>query len=127
YLWSILKSVDKTRVDQLSGSVIFNYTIVVTEAGFTDSQIQVAGTITITNPNDFEDIPLTSVTDAVDNGGACSITRGEPLVTGTAGTAATLGYVCTHSSVPSDGTNTATAMWDGSAANTPSGAASGTA
>jgi hypothetical protein len=127
YLWSILKSVDKTRVDQLSGSVVFNYTIVVTEAGFTDSQILVAGTITITNPNDFEDIPLTSVTDAVDNGGACSITSGDPTGIVKAGQSATLGYVCTYSSVPSDGTNTATATWDGSAANTPSGAGSGTA
>src|SRR5204862_7792204 len=44
----------------------------------TDSAWQVAGTITVSNPNDWEAITPTAVADKIDNGGACSITSGNP-------------------------------------------------
>jgi len=124
YNWGVSKSADKTRVDQLSGSVKFTYTVVAGQTGITDSSIQAAGTITITNPNDFEDITLTGVTDLVDNAGSCSIT-GSTTQTVKHGIPITLSYVCTYTSVPADGTNTATASWDKTAANTPDGSKSG--
>ena len=126
YNWGVSKSADKTRVDQLSGSVKFTYTVVAGQTGITDSSIQAAGTITITNPNDFEDITLTGVTDLVDNAGSCSIT-GSTTQTVKHGIPITLSYVCTYTSVPADGTNTATASWDKTAANTPDGSKSGSA
>jgi hypothetical protein len=125
YNWSIAKSVDKTLLDP-GGTA--TYTVTVTETGFTDSGWQVNGTITITNPNDFESITLTGVTDAVDNGGSCSITSGSTTATIAASGNVTLSYSCTYSSAPtsSSGTNTATANWDKAAASTPGGSAQGT-
>jgi hypothetical protein len=84
----------------------------------------------VTNPNDFEDIALTNVTDSVDNGGQCSFTpatQGNTTATVQRAGTIKLDYVCTYTSVPSNGTNTATATWDKRAANTPDGSATGTA
>lgn len=124
YSWKIAKSVDKTFLDP-GGTA--TYTVTVTQTGFTDSAWQVTGSITITNPNDFESITLTGVTDAVDNGGSCTVS-GNTTATITAGASVTLTYTCTYSSAPtaSSGTNTATASWDKTAATTPDGSAQGT-
>jgi hypothetical protein len=129
YNWSISKQVDKTTVSTSGTSATFNYTVGVSQTGFTDSAIQATGTITVTNPNDFEDIPLTGVIDSVDNGGTCSFTGGDsPTSTVPAGGSVTLDYTCTYSApLPADGTNTATASWDASGASTPDGSAQGTA
>jgi hypothetical protein len=128
YLWNVVKSVDKTSVSQGSGSATFNYTVVVSQTGTSDSGIQATGQITVTNPNDWESVTLTGVTDAVDNGGTCSFTGGDSTTSTIAplGTA-TLNYKCTYASVPASGTNTATATWSASAAFTPHGSAHGTA
>ena len=129
YLWDIHKAVDKTRVSQNGRSVTFNYTVTATETGFTDSSIQVTGTITVSNPNDFEDITLTGVTDATDNGGVCSITGGSTTAVVPKSGSVTLTYLCTYggSTLPADGINTATASWDATAANTPNSSALGVA
>ena len=131
YNWTIKKTVNKNYFDQASGTVTPSYTVVVTELAPTDSAIQAAGTITVSNPNDFETITLTDVTDAVDNGGSCSFSTGTSLTPavpeaalGKAGTV-TLNYTCTYSALPADGTNTATATWDATPASTADGTASG--
>src|SRR5262249_9580316 len=113
YNWSVNKSVDKTSVNIASGgSATFNYTVVANETGFTDSAWQVAGTITVTNPNTWETITA-DVTDAVDNGGVCAVTGGIGALV-PAGGSVSLPYTCTYTSAPSpsSGTNTATATWD---------------
>jgi hypothetical protein len=125
YLWSIAKSVDKTRVEQIGGSATFNYTVKVNQTGVLDSNVQAAGVITVTNPNDWESI-TTDVTDAVDNGGVCTVVNGTGVVIA-AGASVQLAYTCTYGSVPGNGTNTATATWDKAAASTADGSANGTA
>jgi len=125
YNWSIGKVVNKTILDP-GGTA--NYTVTAAETGFADSGWQVNGTITVHNPNNWESVTLTGVTDATDNGGTCTLTGGTtPTIT--PGSDATLTYTCTYSSAPSpaSGTNTATASWDKSAAFTPDGSASGNA
>jgi hypothetical protein len=127
YTWAITKNVDKTLVEQSGGTATFNYSVTASETGFTDSAWSVSGNITVTNPNDFEAVTAT-VTDAIDNGGSCSVTGGVGVSIAASGTK-TLAYTCTYGSAPSSysGTNTATATWDASAAATPHGSASGTA
>jgi hypothetical protein len=122
YNWSIAKQADKTLIDP-GGTV--NYTVQVNQTGVTDSGWQVSGTITVTNPNDFESITA-AVGDTIDNGGMCQVPGGAS-VSIPAGQQATLPYTCTFGSNPGSGTNTATAAWDKSAASTPHGVAQGTA
>jgi hypothetical protein len=125
YNWNIQKSVDKTLVEQIGGSATFNYTVVVNETGFIDSDWQVTGTIHVHNPNDWEAITA-NVTDAVNNGGSCTVTGGNNVSIPANGTV-DLTYTCTYSSAPSpsSGTNTATATWDKTTYSTPTGSASG--
>ncbi|TME58846.1 MAG: hypothetical protein E6I58_00990 [Chloroflexi bacterium] len=123
YNWSITKAVDKTVVKQIGGSATFNYTVVATEGGFTDSGWQVTGSITVTNPNDWESITA-GVADI--NGGSCTLSGG-PSITVLPGKSVVLTYVCTFGSNPGTGTNTATATWDAGTYFTPHGTASGTA
>jgi len=125
YNWKIAKSVDKTGVEQTGGTATFKYTVEVDQTGVTDSNGSVSGTITVSNPNDWESVTLTGVTDAVISGPSCSITSGSTTATIPAGGSTTLGYSCTYSGDPGSGTNKATATWDSTAANTPHGSASG--
>jgi hypothetical protein len=126
YNWKIVKSVNPAVLD--AGGTA-HYSVTVTETGFTDSNWQVTGNITVTNPNNWEAVSLTGVTDAIDNGGTCTITSGSTTQPIAAGGTATLGYTCRYGSAPSpaSGTNTATATWGATAASTPDGSANGTA
>ncbi|TMD91582.1 MAG: hypothetical protein E6I73_03965 [Chloroflexi bacterium] len=121
YSWNISKAVDKTVVKQVGGSATFNYTVVANETGFTDSGWQVTGSITVTNPNDWEDI-----TASVADGGSCTLSGG-PTITVKHATPVVLTYVCTFGSNPGSGVNTATATWNAGTYFTPDGTASGTA
>src|SRR5216117_2116469 len=56
FTWGISKAVDKTLVKLLNGTATFNYTVNVTHNAGTDSAWAVNGTITVTNPNDWESI-----------------------------------------------------------------------
>src|SRR4029077_5546074 len=56
YNWTISKAVDKNVVQQSGGTATFKYTVNAAETGFSDSGWKVAGTITVTNPNDWEDV-----------------------------------------------------------------------
>ncbi|HKS50722.1 MAG TPA: hypothetical protein VJS67_02500 [Pseudonocardiaceae bacterium] len=125
YNWKIAKSVDKAFLDP-GGTA--NYTVTANEVGFADSGWQVTGAITVHNPNDWESVTLTGVTDAINNGGTCTVS-GDTSQVITAGGDAQLAYACTYGSAPSpaSGTNTATATWDKGAASTPDGSASGQA
>lgn len=126
--WSVTKSVDKTLVERIGGGTgTFNYTVNANETGYTDSNWQVTGTITVSNPNNWE--PITAnVTDAINNGGTCTVAGGTN-VTIPASQSVTLNYTCTYTSAPSPASfiNTATATWDATTASTPDGSATGTA
>jgi hypothetical protein len=135
YTWDIKKSVDKTLVEQIGGTTTFNYTVKACETSFSDSAWTVTGTITVTNPNDWEDIALTLLSDKVDDGGTCQVSSDNSVfvdsltLTVKKSSSATIYYQCTYASAPSpaSGVNTATAKWDFTAASTPDGSASGTA
>ncbi len=129
WTWDITKDVDASSatIDQ-GGTATFNYTVSVSHDAGTDSNWKVEGTIHVSNPNDFQAITLTSLTDAIDNGGVCTITEAGPYVVPASGSIH-VDYECTYASAPSSlsGTNTATATWDAATYKTPSGTASGTA
>jgi hypothetical protein len=108
YAWTITKDVDKTLVEQIGGTATFNYTIRVTHDAGTDSAWAVTGKITVVNPN-LDDVAGVDVTDAI-SGGDCAVTAGTGL-TIPAGGDVSVDYVCTFSSNPGSGTNTATATW----------------
>ncbi|HEX9036437.1 MAG TPA: hypothetical protein VF808_05550 [Ktedonobacterales bacterium] len=127
YNWSISKAVDKTLVEQIGGTATFNYTVIAKETGYTDGAWQVNGVITVSNPNDWEAITA-NVTDAIDNGGVCTVTGGSG-VSIPASSSVQLPYTCAYTSAPSptSGVNTATATWDKASFATPDDSASGTA
>ncbi|MDP9263797.1 MAG: hypothetical protein M3O85_05695 [Acidobacteriota bacterium] len=110
FTWTIEKSVDKSEIDLSSGSATFNYTVKVSHDGGTGwvatGNIRVANT----GPADISGI---TVTDAVDNGGTCTITDANAGLDETveAGEHIDVPYTCTYESMPSAGTNTGTASW----------------
>ncbi|MHB8960129.1 MAG: prealbumin-like fold domain-containing protein [Candidatus Limnocylindrales bacterium] len=100
YLWKIAKAVDKTTATIASGGdATFNYTVTAEQTGFTDSGWTLSGVITVTNPNDWEDVTLTSLADVVDNGGACTLAAGPYTVM--AGKTLDVAYSCTYASASS--------------------------
>ena len=127
YGWTITKSADKRLVEQIGGSATFNYTVHVNQTSATSSGWFATGSITVTNPNDWVAITA-NVTDAVDNGGVCTVTGGSGVVVAVS-SFVVLPYSCTYSSAPSPatGTNTGTASWNAGTFSTPTGSASGTA
>lgn len=128
YNWSIKKAVDKTEQKLYNGSATFNYTVNAAETGFGDGGWQVAGTITVSNPNDWLDFTGVDVVDAVDNGGSCVVTNGTNLTVPKAGSV-TRSYTCTYTTAPTakNGTNTAIVSWDPTQFSTPDSSAQGTA
>lgn len=124
--WNVTKAVDKTLVEQQSGSATFTYTVKASQTGATDSAWTVTGTITVHNPNDWEPVSLTGVSDAVDNGGSCTVEGDRQQTIPAEGDSVGLTYTCVYATAPSPatGTNTATATWDAAAASTPTGSAS---
>ncbi len=127
YNWSITKAADKTLVENSSGSYTFTYTVVASETGFTDSAWQVTGKITVSNPNDWEAITVNPLSDAIDNGGTCTINGGGTSFSVPASSSVDKYYTCTYSAAPSPAafTNTATATWDKATYYTLNGSASG--
>jgi hypothetical protein len=134
YSWDVSKSVDKTRVEQVGGSATFNYTLTAAWSGPVPSAWAVTGDITVSNPNDY-DFTGVDVTDAIDNGGSCTVSAGSPgSVDPTSATIPGNGsidfpYSCSYGSAPSPaaGTNTATATWDPQTNGTTDSSAKGTA
>jgi hypothetical protein len=123
--WDISKSANplKQTVDVGAGAT-FSYTVKVSATCETIQNVKVSGTITISNPNDWEDITLTSLDDVLDSSGACTVDAGPYLVP--AGKSIDVNYTCSSASL-NDTKNTATAKWDKDAYHTPTGEASGSA
>jgi hypothetical protein len=127
YGWSIKKAVDKTLVEQNGGTATFNYTVTASETGFTDSAWQVTGTITVVNHNSLLTFGGVKVTDAINDGGTCSVTLGSGVLI--APGSSTFNYTCTYTGTPSPltgGTNTATVDWSLSGISTVGGTTSST-
>lgn len=134
YPWTLHKSAGSSRVDvdPATGKATASYTVRVQADGpAQDSDWQMSGTATVTNPNGFEPVVLTGLTDSYDGGGTCSVTGWAGMSTAErtvpAGGSKTFGYTCAFATQPTyDGTNTVTATWDKAAAHTPSATATGT-
>ncbi|HET7419202.1 MAG TPA: hypothetical protein VFL27_02345, partial [Candidatus Dormibacteraeota bacterium] len=122
YTWTIAKSVNKNFFD--AGGTA-TYSVLVMETGWNDSNFQVSGLITVSNPNDWESITA-NVSDLIDHSGSCTVTGGTSLVIAPNG-AVNVAYTCSFASNPGSGTNTGTATWNASTFFTPDGTASGTA
>ena len=127
FQWGISKSVAETSQTVAPGdTATFDYSVKVTHDGGSDGW-ETTGTIHVSNPNDWESITA-DVTDAVDNGGLCTVTGGANVSIPASGYV-DLPYTCSYASAPSpqDGANAATATWDPASFATQDGSASGSA
>ncbi len=129
YDWDVTKTADDAtlEVDPATGKVTATYDVEVSAGAYEDSGWLMSGTITVENPNDWQDITLTGITDVYDGGGTCTVDTTDGLII-TAGDSRVFDYTCAFGSQPIyDGTNTATITWNAAAAFTPTGTDSGTA
>jgi hypothetical protein len=115
FKWTIAKSVDKTKVEQIGGTATFNYQVVVTRDGGTISNVKVSGSINVYNLNvdgDGNTVPVAidGVTDALSDHTACSVTNGGAQTLTAVETI--FSYSCTLAALPA-GTldNKATVTW----------------
>lgn len=122
YAWSVDKVADATeRTVGADGNATFRYTVTARAGAATDSGWRLSGTVTLTNPNTYEDgaITLTGATVTTDLGGGSSCTAplpAEPVVpagsTETPGTL-TVPFSCTFTGQPAgSGTVDAAVTWD---------------
>jgi hypothetical protein len=113
-------------VDPETGKATASYTVTVTDGPAADSKWLMTGSITVSNPNDWQDVTLTGIKDEYDNDPvSCKVDTTGGLVVPRSDKR-TFDYTCTFASKPSfTGTNVATVTWDEAAASTPSGTASG--
>lgn len=122
--WTVVKTVDGVHsVSYNASSKTLSYSVVYTKDGGTESDFAVGGTITVTNPNDF-DVTGVVVSDQLDDSTGCTVADGtytdgngdEQTVGAGGGTIPSLTVVeYTYSCSPSGRTsanNTATATWD---------------
>ncbi|MCD6641042.1 MAG: prealbumin-like fold domain-containing protein [Nocardioides sp.] len=118
YPWAIEKEVDKTtvEVDEATGEATFDYTVTVRAGEASDSGYQVTGSVTVDNPNTYEDgvITLTGGTLTTDLAGATCTFDDEVagVVVPVDGTA-TLPFTCTFGAEPGQtGAIDAEVTWD---------------
>jgi hypothetical protein len=120
FAWGIDKTVDRTRVTvDGNGTADFAYTVTVTPAGVSESGHALGGTVSVTNPNLWEDV-VADITATADLGGGvtCTVADGEDATIPKGETKA-FAYACAFASAPAlSGTVTATATWDAEAAAT---------
>lgn len=115
YTWQIAKTVDKTIVKQVGGSVTFNYTVTVTHDGGTISDVKVAGSIDVFNPNVDGDnntvaVTIDGVSDQLSDGTVCAVTNGGGQSLTAADTK--FAYSCDLTGLPQgELDNTATVTW----------------
>jgi LPXTG-motif cell wall-anchored protein len=135
YLWTISKTNTDDGplfVDPSTGHAMTHWDITVAANGKQDTALQMTGTITVTNPNDWEDVQLTGLTDRygwTGGGKDCSIdgwatmTAADKTIPQAAGGkdgTKDFDYTCVLANgTPLDGTNRATITWDAAAAHTP--------
>jgi hypothetical protein len=124
YSWSISKSADTSLAGAPGGTVSVTYAVTVKEAGYTDSGWRLTGGIELVNPNPTA-LSGVTVTDAVNNGGSCTVAGGTNVSLPAGGQPVTLGYSCTWAAAPSSlsGVDTVTASWDAALNHTPNGSA----
>ncbi|MEE6283076.1 hypothetical protein [Georgenia sp. MJ170] len=119
YGWDIDKSVDDTEIEvDEDGRATYTYLVDAVTDGFVDSDWEMAGTITVHNPNEYDDGAITvNVVDVTDVGATCAVEGGSNL-TLAPGATQTLDYSCTFDEEPEyEGTNTATVSWTGAGGN----------
>jgi hypothetical protein len=130
YLWDITKTNtdnDPLFVDPATGHVTTHWNITVTADGKQDSGYLMSGTITVSNPNSWEDVVLTGLTDSYSGGGTCTVDGWNAMTvadkTIPEGGSKDFDYTCSFvGTTPTlSGTNTATATWSSAAAHTPNG------
>jgi hypothetical protein len=74
YTWTIEKSADQDALELMPGETFpVNYTVRVDVEGFSDSNFDVTGDITISNPNPDRDADLTGVVDVIFDGIAADV------------------------------------------------------
>lgn len=117
YLWDIGKSASETKVETgPEGTHIFDYTVEAIPDGYRDSDWQLEGKITLTNPNDYSEGAITAaVRDLADVGAGvvCDVDGGDAVTVAPGGTKV-LRYECDFEGKPDyRGTNTALVEWDG--------------
>ena len=130
YLWDITKSLPDSVPGAVPASTVVNlpYSVVVSSTGHTDSAYKVIGSITVTNPNTWQPVTLTGLSDQLGDGTSCTILTGDVPGTLPASGSATFTYECVYAAGASPaytGTNTATATWNSAAAHTANGSANG--
>ena len=115
FTWQITKDVDKTTVKQIGGNASFNYTVTVTHDGGTISDVKVAGTIDVFNPNVDSNnntvaVTIDGVSDQLSDGTVCAVTDGGSQTLTTADTK--FAYSCDLSGLPQgELDNTASVTW----------------
>jgi hypothetical protein len=116
FTWGITKDVDKTKVTQVGGSAMFNYTVKVTHDAGTISGVTVSGTISVFNTNVDNTsatvpVDITGVSDQLSDGTVCTVTNGGAQTLTLAKT--DFAYSCSLSALPQGQLdNTATVSWD---------------
>jgi hypothetical protein len=115
YAWTIDKSVDKTRVEQIGGTATFHYTVEVSHDGGTIGNVKVTGSIAVFNTNIDDQqavvpVAIDSVTDSLSDGTTCTVTGGGAQSLTKLET--DFDYSCDLSALPSGQLdNTATVTW----------------
>jgi hypothetical protein len=126
--WSVEKSTSTPKITVVAGvPTRASYDITVTAGDGVDSGWALGGTVTVTNPNDWQDVSLTGLTvgysgsnDAV-TADDCAVTQPLPASV-PAGGQQVFDYTCTFDQQPSYGGDVTTALtWDAAAAHTPDG------
>ena len=128
YDWSIEKSVtgDSSQTVPEGTPATFEYDVVVTPSGGTDTEFVVAGAIKVDNPNQ-KTITGVSLRDSLPDG-TCTIDKPDgPLSIPAGNTSFPYTCVMSDATASTTGTNSATATWDASAFHGTSGTASGQA
>lgn len=123
YAWGVEKVADApVRSTGASGTATFRYTVTARAGATTDSGWALAGTVTVTHPDDGEGdaiIADASVATTLGGGSSCTVVGGDDVVVAPSDDV-TLPYTCSFTSAPaSSGTVAATVTWD------PAGEASG--
>ncbi len=128
YDWSIEKSIkgESSQTVDEGTPATFEYDVVVTPTGGTDTEFVVTGVIKVNNPNQ-KTITGVSLNDSLP-GGTCTIDKPAGTLSVPTGTSS-FPYSCVMSdaTATTTGTNTATATWDAPAFYGTSGSASGQA
>jgi uncharacterized repeat protein (TIGR01451 family) len=114
YDWTITKTAAPTTITTPATTATVGYTVVVTKGAPVDSGFTVSGTITVSNSG-YTDVTGVAVTDETAPSTPCALTGADNL-TIPAGKSVDIPYSCPLPAMV-DGTNQATATWNGGTAS----------